>query len=96
MGGMSSIATALPNLKRFLELPEDQTLTLFKCTPDTLVPTDKNLAPLEHIGSPACCMAIRTNSPSISTVSPPFILYWRSFLMRTVPCKHVDYERPRI
>ena len=53
MGGMSSIATALPKLKRFLELPDNQNLTLFKCTPDTLMRTERDLAPLEHIGSPA-------------------------------------------
>jgi uncharacterized protein YcbX len=53
MGGIPSIATALPKLKRFLGIPEGQSLTLFKCTPDTLTLTDENLAPLEHIGSPA-------------------------------------------
>ncbi|KAJ5325356.1 uncharacterized protein N7506_008458 [Penicillium brevicompactum] len=52
-GGIPSVAAALPKLKRFLEIPEGQRLTLFKCTPDTLVRTDKNLAPLAHIGSPA-------------------------------------------
>lgn len=53
IGGIPSIATVLPKLKRFLGIPEGQSLTLFKCTPDTLTLTDKNLAPLEHIGSPA-------------------------------------------
>lgn len=53
MGGIPSIATALPKLKRFLGIPEGQSFTLFKCTPDTLTLTDENLAPLEHIGSPA-------------------------------------------
>ncbi|GLI76256.1 hypothetical protein PoHVEF18_004527 [Penicillium ochrochloron] len=53
MGGIPSIATALPKLKRFLGINEGQNLTLFKCTPDTLTLTDENLAPLEHIGSPA-------------------------------------------
>jgi uncharacterized protein YcbX len=53
IGGIPSIAAALPKLKKFLGIPADQILTLFKCTPDTLTRTDKNLAPLEHIGSPA-------------------------------------------
>ncbi|KAJ5380759.1 uncharacterized protein N7496_003187 [Penicillium cataractarum] len=53
MGGISSISTALPKLKKFLDIPQDQSLTLFKCTPDTMTPTNLNLAPLEHIGSPA-------------------------------------------
>ncbi|KAF3388382.1 hypothetical protein F1880_003736 [Penicillium rolfsii] len=53
VGTIPSIATALPKLKRYLEIPEDQSLTLFKCTPDTLTLTDRNLAPLEHIGTPA-------------------------------------------
>lgn len=53
MGRIPSIAAALPKLKKLLQIPRDQRLTLFKCTPDTLTRTDKNLAPLEHIGSPA-------------------------------------------
>lgn len=48
-----SIATALPKLKRFLRIPASKPLALLKCTPDTLLPTTKNLAPLEHIGSRA-------------------------------------------
>ncbi|KAI1625225.1 hypothetical protein EDD37DRAFT_680404 [Exophiala viscosa] len=47
------VAAALPKLKRFLKVPERQTLTLLRCTPDTLVPTNKNLAPLKYIGTPA-------------------------------------------
>ncbi|KAF5626032.1 hypothetical protein F52700_8747 [Fusarium sp. NRRL 52700] len=53
MGNAPSIAAALPKLKRFLNIPEHQDLTLLRCTPNTLVPTEKNLAPLEHIGDPA-------------------------------------------
>ncbi|KAF5608456.1 uncharacterized protein FSUBG_4674 [Fusarium subglutinans] len=53
MGNAPSIAAALPKLKRFLNIPEHQDLTLLRCTPNTLVPTEKNLAPLEHIGNPA-------------------------------------------
>lgn len=53
LGGLPSVAIALPKLKRFLGIPEGQSLTLFRCTSDTLTRTDKNLAPLEHIGSPA-------------------------------------------
>ncbi|CAG8298006.1 unnamed protein product [Penicillium salamii] len=52
-GGIPSVAAALPKLKRFLGIPASQSLTLFKCTPDTLTRTDKNLAPLENIGTPA-------------------------------------------
>lgn len=52
-GVIPSVAAALPKLKRFLGIPEGQRFTIFKCTPDTLVRTDKNLAPLAHIGSPA-------------------------------------------
>ncbi|TVY76309.1 Mitochondrial amidoxime reducing component 2 [Fusarium oxysporum f. sp. cubense] len=53
MGNAPTIAATLPKLKRFLNIPEHQKLTLLRCTPNTLVPTEKNLAPLEHIGKPA-------------------------------------------
>jgi uncharacterized protein YcbX len=53
LGGVPSIAAALPKLKRFLRIPDGQSLTIFRCTPDTLTRTDKNLAPLQHIGTPA-------------------------------------------
>ncbi|CAG8898224.1 unnamed protein product [Penicillium egyptiacum] len=53
IGGIPSIAAALPKLKKFLGIPGEQSLTLFKCTPDTMTRTDRNLAPLKHIGSPA-------------------------------------------
>ncbi|KAM5341574.1 hypothetical protein ACJ41O_014605 [Fusarium nematophilum] len=53
MGDIPSVSAALPFLKTFLKVPDHQGLTIFKCTPDTLVRTDKNLAPLQHIGSPA-------------------------------------------
>lgn len=53
ISGIPSISAALPKLKKFLGIPGDQSLTLFKCTPDTLTRTNKNLAPLKHIGSPA-------------------------------------------
>ncbi|KAI8686720.1 MOSC domain-containing protein [Fusarium sp. Ph1] len=52
MGRIPSVAAALPKLKRFLKV-SDQNLTILRCTPDTLVRTDKNLAPLNHIGTPA-------------------------------------------
>ncbi|KAM0557983.1 hypothetical protein ACHAPJ_005148 [Fusarium lateritium] len=53
MGKVPSVAAALPKLKRFLNTPDNQNLTLLHCTPNTLVLTEKNLAPLEHIGEPA-------------------------------------------
>lgn len=53
MGSIPSVAKALPKLKKFLGYADSKTLTLFKCTPHTLSRTDKNLAPLEHIGSPS-------------------------------------------
>jgi uncharacterized protein YcbX len=53
MGNAPTVAAALPKLKRFLNIPEHQNLTLLQCTPNTLVRTEKNLAPLEHIGQPA-------------------------------------------
>lgn len=53
MGRIPSVATALPKLKKFLRIPEHQSLTLLRCTSDTLTRTNKNLAPLEYIGSPA-------------------------------------------
>ncbi|KAL4895039.1 hypothetical protein BDV59DRAFT_200296 [Aspergillus ambiguus] len=53
MGGIPSVAAALPKLKKFLGVPESQALTLLKCTPDTLTRTDRNLAPLAHIGTPS-------------------------------------------
>ncbi|KAJ5178917.1 hypothetical protein N7492_002127 [Penicillium capsulatum] len=80
LGGIPSIAAALPKLKLFLGIPKDQHLTIFKCTPDTLTRTNKNLAPLQHIGSPAVHgytdqQPININSLSsvhaVSTLLPP-------------------------
>ena len=80
MGKLPSVAAALPKLKKFLAMPENQRLTLFRCTPDTLVRTDKNLAPLEYIGSPAVHgytdqQPVNINSLSsvhaVSTLLPP-------------------------
>ncbi|GKU06733.1 molybdopterin cofactor [Fusarium langsethiae] len=53
MGAVPAVAAVLPKLKSFLNIPGHQNLTLLRCTPETLVRTDKNLAPLEHIGKPA-------------------------------------------
>lgn len=53
MGQIPSVAVALPKLKRFLEIPEKQPFTLLRCTPESLLRTDLNLAPLDYIGSPA-------------------------------------------
>ncbi|OQV09362.1 MOSC beta barrel domain-containing protein [Cladophialophora immunda] len=53
LGKLPDVAAAIPKLKRFLGLPARQNLTLTRCTPDTLVRTTRNLAPLEHIGTPA-------------------------------------------
>ncbi|KAF4447154.1 hypothetical protein F53441_9299 [Fusarium austroafricanum] len=53
MGNAPTVATVLPKLKRFLNIPEHQKLTLLRCTPKNLVATQNNLAPLEHIGKPA-------------------------------------------
>ncbi|KIW14176.1 hypothetical protein PV08_06957 [Exophiala spinifera] len=52
-GQLPPVAAALPKLKRFLKIPERQRLTLMRCTPDTLVRTTRNLAPLNYIGTPA-------------------------------------------
>ncbi|KAJ5460951.1 uncharacterized protein N7458_002503 [Penicillium daleae] len=53
MANIPSVAASLPKLKNVLKIPERQCLTLLKCTPDTLHRTDRNLAPLENIGTPA-------------------------------------------
>ncbi|KAL5366228.1 hypothetical protein BJX96DRAFT_169762 [Aspergillus floccosus] len=53
MGTIPSVAAALPKLKAFLGLPQTQSLTLLRCTPDTVTRTDRNLAPLIHIGTPS-------------------------------------------
>ncbi|OQD88803.1 hypothetical protein PENANT_c003G04732 [Penicillium antarcticum] len=53
MGEVPSVASALPKLKKFLRLSNQSSLTILRCTPDTLVHTDKNLAPLQYIGTPA-------------------------------------------
>ncbi|KAJ5755605.1 hypothetical protein N7533_005148 [Penicillium manginii] len=53
MGELPRVAAAMPKLKKFLKIPDNQGLSLFRCTEDTLVRTDKNLAPLENIGTPA-------------------------------------------
>ncbi|KAH9207849.1 hypothetical protein DL95DRAFT_481968 [Leptodontidium sp. 2 PMI_412] len=80
MGNVPSVAAALPSLKKFLGLKEQHGLTLMKCTEDTVTRTDKNLAPLEYIGSPAVHgytdqQPIHLNSLSsvheVSTLLPP-------------------------
>ena len=48
-----AFAAVLSKLKRYLQLSEKENLTLMACTPDTLAPSDTNLAPLEHIGTPS-------------------------------------------
>ncbi|KAE8143755.1 hypothetical protein BDV38DRAFT_232023 [Aspergillus pseudotamarii] len=53
MGTIPSVAEGLPKLKKYLRIANDQNLTLLRCTSDTLVRTDGNLAPLEHIGTPS-------------------------------------------
>ncbi|ATY61785.1 molybdopterin cofactor [Cordyceps militaris] len=53
MGRVGAVAAALPKLKRLLGYHERRTLTLLRCTPETLTRTDKNLAPLSRIGSRA-------------------------------------------
>ena len=53
LGGLPSVADTLPKLKRFLKISDQQKLTLLRLTPDSLVRTEKNLAPLQHIGTPA-------------------------------------------
>lgn len=53
LGPIPSVAAALPKLKKFLGIPDRQPLTLLRCTPDTLVRTKTDLAPLAHIGSPS-------------------------------------------
>ncbi|CEJ93531.1 hypothetical protein VHEMI09112 [[Torrubiella] hemipterigena] len=53
MSSIPSVAAALPKLKKFLGYPPSRTLRLFKCTTDTLHRTDRNLAPLANIGTPA-------------------------------------------
>ncbi|OAP63162.1 hypothetical protein AYL99_02389 [Fonsecaea erecta] len=53
LGQLPGVAAAIPKLKRFLNIPARQNLTLIRCTPDTLVRTTRNLAPLDHIGTPA-------------------------------------------
>ncbi|KAJ4129892.1 hypothetical protein NW768_006862 [Fusarium equiseti] len=53
LGRLPSVADTLPKLKRFLKISDQQRLTLLRLTPDGLVRTEKNLAPLQHIGTPA-------------------------------------------
>ncbi|KAJ3499576.1 hypothetical protein NLG97_g214 [Lecanicillium saksenae] len=53
VGRITAVAAAFPKLKKLLGYSEKRTLTLFKCTPDTLTHTDRNLAPLSNIGSRA-------------------------------------------
>jgi hypothetical protein len=80
MGSVPSVGAALPKLKKFLGIKEQHGLTLMRCTADTLTRTDKNLAPLEYIGSPAVHgytdqQPIHINSLSsvheVSTLLPP-------------------------
>ncbi|KAF9872266.1 molybdopterin cofactor [Colletotrichum karsti] len=53
MGSIPSVAEALPKLKKYLQIPDKRGLTLMRCTPDTLTRCDRNLAPLQHIGTPS-------------------------------------------
>lgn len=53
MGMIPSVAASLPMLKKFLGIQQHQSLTLLRCTPETLTRTNLNLAPLQQIGSPS-------------------------------------------
>jgi len=52
-GDLPEVAAVIPKLKEYLQIPEKENLTLFACTEDTFSHTSANLAPLEHIGTPA-------------------------------------------
>lgn len=52
-GDVPEVAAIMPKLRKFLQISAKENLTLMACTPDTLAPTDTNLAPLKDIGSPA-------------------------------------------
>ncbi|KAJ5595887.1 hypothetical protein N7450_002345 [Penicillium hetheringtonii] len=102
MGEIPSVAAALPQLKKFLKIPNGDGLSLFRCTPDTLVRTDKNLAPLKHIGTPAVHgytdqQPININSSILgpSRIRPP--PNRKSTHGRpSLPGKYMDRERTRI
>ena len=47
-----SITAILSKLEKFLQMPGSTDVTLLRCTPDTLVRTNENLAPLANIGTP--------------------------------------------
>ena len=53
VGSLASVASALPKLRRFLNISPRHGFTIMKCTADTVSRTDKNLAPLAHIGTPS-------------------------------------------
>lgn len=48
-----TVAEALPKLRKYLGIKESHGFAIYKCTEDTLTRTDKNLAPLKHIGTPS-------------------------------------------
>jgi uncharacterized protein YcbX len=52
-GDLPEVSAILPKLKKHLQIPDNENLTLMACTPDTLAPTSNNLAPLQHIGTRA-------------------------------------------
>lgn len=45
------VVAVLPKLRKFLGIRPDRGFSIMRCTPDTMVPTKRDLAPLAHIGT---------------------------------------------
>ncbi|KAM0715553.1 hypothetical protein Q7P37_009051 [Cladosporium fusiforme] len=70
-GDIPEVAAALPKLRKFLQISGRENLTLMACTPDTLAPTDTNLAPLKCIGTPA--MQCYTDEQPLHIINLPSV-----------------------
>ena len=53
LGALHSVVAYQSKLQRFLNLPPGSNVTILRSTPRTLVRTERNLAPLSNIGTPA-------------------------------------------
>lgn len=65
------VAAVMPKLRKLLQIAVKENLTLMACTSDTLAPTDTNLAPLKHIGTPS--MQCYTDEQPLHIINLPSV-----------------------
>jgi uncharacterized protein YcbX len=93
-GDLPEVAAVLPKLRKYLQIPDREHLTLVACTPDTLAPTSMNLAPLAHIGTPA--RKSYTDQQPLHLINIPSVHAASKLLPRENQPLHAQRFRPNI